>query len=1058
MKRAKILSASAGSGKTYQLTLKYMCDVILHPERYRNILAVTFTNKATEEMKSRILREIHTLASGNNSPYLNDIKRELGISEPQIREGAKRARTRILHDFSRFTILTIDRFFQRILRAFIKELSLDLNYNIELDTSLLLERSTDALVESIVTDKKLREWLLEFAEERINDGTRWDMRNDLKSLGSELFKENGAKRIDPQLNKATLYERVNSVIAEGEQYRKRLKALGDSALNTMQRYGVTPAEFKGGSRSFVFAFEKYAEGELKPPTTTMLKASESISEWYTKGASGNVITASEVLMPTLQEICLCYDEGIKKINTAKLIRDNYRSFALLADLREKVNDICNEENIMVLSKTKDILSEFIDDNNAPFIYEKVGSRYDHYMIDEFQDTSVREWRNMLPLLREALASNPESSVFIVGDIKQSIYRWRGGDWRLLNGDAMKDLGEENTALEHLQKNYRSLPNIVEFNNQLINKVVTKDNDFLNINLSNALKESKIEQSTYDSLYDIMLNAYSDYEQQPGKECGKQGYAEVVAFDSALSDSPFIQAIESAMERGYRYSDILILVRGNTDAKKVADALFAYKYNKFTSKGLSGFNILTPGALTLESCDIAEFVTSVMRLAIDPSNDIERGVYNRHLNLPLDHTFDEEEIAWLHHTAHLSPLEAFESIVSRFELNNRKESIAFLQAMHEQILAFSSQRVVDIQYYLQWWNERGKHEAITVEMTEDTIEITTIHKSKGLERPIVIIPYSRWDMTPRASLRPIVWAKANDNEKSATIGDFPIVYGSMMENSNFSEEYYKELVMSHVDGVNLLYVAITRASRELYIYVPTTLNSKSKSGENINTTAPLILDAAKSLCHNPRIVSTGGEDISYIYSYGELTECDSRASRKANSDILLDEYISHKPTLKVRYPSHRCIDEGLTNDSKALSDGIRLHRLFERAITEQDLRNAVKRMSLDCLIDAEQAESLNTQISNILMDSRVKEWFSEQWDSVKCENAIIYGGEIRRPDRVMISGDRAVVVDYKFGDKRSSVYRKQIAEYMRLLSDMGKYNRIEGYVWYISLGEIENIEL
>ena len=311
MKRAKILSASAGSGKTYQLTLKYMCDVILHPERYRNILAVTFTNKATEEMKSRILREIHTLASGNNSPYLNDIKRELGISEPQIREGAKRARTRILHDFSRFTILTIDRFFQRILRAFIKELSLDLNYNIELDTSLLLERSTDALVESIVTDKKLREWLLEFAEERINDGTRWDMRNDLKSLGSELFKENGAKRIDPQLNKATLYERVNSVIAEGEQYRKRLKALGDSALNTMRRYGVTPAEFKGGSRSFVFAFEKYAEGELKPPTTTMLKASESISEWYTKGASGNVITASEVLMPTLQEICLCYDEGIK---------------------------------------------------------------------------------------------------------------------------------------------------------------------------------------------------------------------------------------------------------------------------------------------------------------------------------------------------------------------------------------------------------------------------------------------------------------------------------------------------------------------------------------------------------------------------------------------------------------------------------------------------------------------------------------------------------------------------------------------------------------------------
>ena len=1058
MKRAKILSASAGSGKTYQLTLKYMCDVIMHPERYRNILAVTFTNKATEEMKSRILREIHTLASGQSSPYLNDVKRELGISEAQIREGAKRARTRILHDFSRFTILTIDRFFQRILRAFIKELSLDLNYNIELDTNLLLERSTDALVESIAEDEQLRSWLLEFAQERINDGDRWDMRSDLKALGSELFKENGAKNIDPKLNKEALLKAVNSVIKEGDECRQRLQQLGVEAVAVLQRYGVDRSEFKGGSRSFVGSFEKYAEGELKAPTATMLKAADSISEWYTKGASGTVITASEVLMPILQEICKCYDEGIKRINTAKLIRDNFRSFALLADLREKVNDICNEENIMVLSKTKDILSEFIDDNNAPFIYEKVGSRYDHYMIDEFQDTSVREWRNMLPLLREALASNPEASVFIVGDIKQSIYRWRGGDWRLLNRDAMLDLGEENTAVEHLQHNYRSLPNIVEFNNRLINEVVTKDNLYLNSHLTNALKEQKIEESTYTSLYDIMLNAYSDYEQKPGKDCGKMGYAEVVAFDTSATDSPFITAIESAIERGYRYGDILILVRGNTDAKKVADALFEYKYTKFTSKGMSGFNILTPGSLTLESCDIAEFVTAVMRLAIDPRNDIERGVYNRFLGLPLDHIFDEEEVVWLHHTAHLSPLEAFEGIVSRFELHKRKESIAFLQAMHEQILAFSSQRVVDIQYYLKWWDERGKHEAITVEMTDDTIEITTIHKSKGLERPIVIIPYSRWDMTPRASLRPIVWAKANDGEATSDVGDFPIIYGSTMENSNFSEEYYKELVMSHVDGVNLLYVAITRASRELYIYIPTSLNAKSKSGESINTTAPLILEGAKSLCPNPETIESDGEMVAVRYSYGEPTCSESKVGKSGSSDILLEEYVSHKPTLKVRYPSHRCFEEGITNDSKALSEGIRLHRLFEGAITEQDLRSVVRRMSLDCLIDSQQAELLNRKISDILMDSRVKEWFSGEWESVKCESAIISKGEIRRPDRVMISGDRAVVVDYKFGDKHSGVYRKQMAEYMRLLGAMGEYSKVEGYVWYISLGEIESVEL
>ena len=1058
MKRAKILSASAGSGKTYQLTLKYMCDVIQHPERYRNILAVTFTNKATEEMKSRILREIHILASGESSSYLKDIIGELGLNEAQVREGATKARTRILHDFSRFTILTIDRFFQRILRAFIKELSLDMNYNIELDTNLLLERSTDTLIESIAEDEQLRRWLIEFAEERLEEGERWDMRGDLKLLGGELFKESGAKRINLKLDKQGLRDAVKRLVSEGESYRQRVAELGSEAIKIMKSYGVSADEFKGTSRSFVFNFYRYSEGELKPPTTTMLKAVEDISEWYKKGADGRIVAASERLMPILQEICRCYNDAVKKINTAKLIKDNYRSFALLADLQTRVKDICSKENIMILSKTKDILSTFIDDSNAPFIYEKVGSRYDHYMIDEFQDTSVREWKNMLPLLREALSSNPNSSVFIVGDIKQSIYRWRGGDWRLLNSDAIADLGKENTVVEHLQKNYRSLPKIVEFNNSLIANAVDIDNNYLNRTLEDAYNSNKITQSTRSSLYDMMARAYSDHKQTPAKSGDNQGYAEVVAYDTTLTDSPFIGAIEDAIERGYRYRDILILVRGGNDAKRVADALFAYKADKFTSKGLSGFNILTPDALTLDSCDIVEFIISVLRLAIDPQCDIERGVYNRYLGLPLDRVLDNHDLEWLRHISHLSPLEAFESIVSRFSLDERKESIAFLQAMHEQILSFSSQRVVDIQYYLNWWDERGCNETITVEMADDTIEITTIHKSKGLERDIVIIPYSRWDMTPRPSLHPIVWAKANNTTSSAEIEDFPVVYGSTMENSDFSDEYYRELVMSHIDGVNLLYVAVTRASKELYMYVPTNLNSKSRGGENINTTVPLILTAAKSICPNPECEQIDGESVMLTYSFGTPTVVKSNERRGANgSDMLLDSYTSNKPLIKVRYPSHRYIEEGIRRDNKALSDGIRLHALFEGAMTESDLRSAVQRMLLGSIVDRTQATALNNRITAMLKDERVAEWFSGGWDDVKCEAEIISKSDIRRPDRVMIKDKRAVIVDYKFGDKRLHVYNRQMAEYMKLLKSMNRFNQIEGYVWYISLGEIDKIE-
>ena len=1058
MKRAKILSASAGSGKTYRLALKYICDIIERPERYRNILAVTFTNKATEEMKSRILSEIHKLAAGDESDYLENIVIESGLAKDKVREQALKAQTRILHDYSRFTILTIDRFFQRILRAFIKELSLDLNYNIELDTSMLLERSADTLVESIAENEEIRRWLLEFAEERINDGTRWDMRADLCSLGKELFSENGAKRMNNSLSKKSLRDLVNAMIKEGEQCKARFKELGCRAMEIMAEYGVEPTQFKGKSNSFATNFVRYANGELKPPTATMQRAAESTEHWYGKDADGGLVAAAEQLLPLLQEICATFEEGIRKINTAKLIRSNYRSFALLADLQNNIKAICEEESIMVLSKTKDMLSTFVDDSNAPFIYEKVGNRYDHYMIDEFQDTSVREWRNMLPLLKEALASNRNASVFIVGDIKQSIYRWRGGDWRLLNQGAIQDLGEENVEVEHLKNNYRSLANVVDFNNKIIERIVEADNAYLNNCIDSALKDNKIAKSTHASLYDIVQEAYRGHHQEPAASDPNKGYVEVCAYDPSYADSPFIEAIESAINRGYRYRDILILVRKTADARRVADVLFEYKNQRFTSRGEAGFNILTPDALTLEGCDITEFVIAVLRLAIDPTNDIERGVYNRFLGNRLDHTFDEEETETLNRIAHLSPMEAFELIVSHFQLHERKQSIAFLQAMHEQVIAFSTTRIADIQHYLIWWDERGKREAVKVEMDDNTIEITTIHKAKGLERDIVIIPYASLDMVPRPSLRSIVWARADAKDSNAAaIGDFPVVYGKDMESSAFSEEYYRELVMSHVDGVNLLYVAITRASRELYLYFPKNLNSKSSS-DSITTTVPLIWNAVGAICPEPESIYEQDKVAFVTYRYGaETSGAERKAKKKEVKNILLESYTSSTPNIKVRFPATRYAEEGLTHKDSSLTFGIRLHRAFESAITRNDLYRAIHRMTLDCVIDENEALILRQSIDKSLESPVVAEWFSDCWDDVKTETDIVYNNELRRPDRVMIKEDRAVIVDYKFGYKHDPSYAQKMAQYISLLRQMGRFANIEGYIWYPVSGDIERVE-
>ena len=1061
MKRAKILSASAGSGKTYQLAYKYVRDVLEHPELYRSILAVTFTNKATEEMKSRIISEIHILASGAKSNYMADLTKELGLGENVIIERAKRAQQHILHDYSRFSILTIDRFFQRIIRAFIKELGIDLNYNIELDTSTLLSRGADNLIESIANseaqNQELKEWLLKFAEERINDGERWDMRGDLKALGREIFKEHCHDRLEEQQSKSTLREIIDHITKRADDIKQQLQALGDEGVKCMKLMGdVKYEQFKGGKNSFAKCFSIYAKGELKEPTATMLNAAEDVELWYKRGDDDNIKAAAAELQPILKQICDTYNSGIEHINTADLIRENYRNFALLADLHKQVMDICDKENIMVLGETKHILSTFINYSDAPFIYEKVGNRYERFMIDEFQDTSSGEWKNMLPLLHNAMASSDECSVFIVGDVKQSIYRWRGGDWRLLQERAKQMLGAESVSVEHLESNYRSLRNIVEFNNKVMDKVVERDNNHLNALLKVAHDNGDITDELYTSLNGIVSSAYEKHAQKAARKGDEAGYAEATLYDSTLIESPFIEAIRSAKERGYSYRDMLILVRGATDGRKVADALFAYK-KQLISEGKESFNILTSDALTIDSSDITEFIIAVFRLATNPKNDIERGIYNRFLSKPLSHTFDDDEQAMLRHIAHLSPMEAFEHVVEHFKLNSKREHIAYLQAMHEQVIAFTTSRNADIQRYLSWWDERGHGEAISVEMTDDTIEIMTVHKAKGLERPVVIIPYAKWDTMPRAALRPIVWAKAEKDDKAAAaIGEFPVVFGGSMQKSSYSNEYYRELVMNHVDAINLLYVALTRASEELYIYLPARLNSKSKSEDNITTIVPLISGALSATCPTPKehIGIEGKERI--VYSYGTQVTTHPSKKHSSHEDILLDTYPTHKPEISIHIPSKRYAEEGLKAGSKECELGVRLHRIFERAYNIEDLHSAIDALVDDCIIGSEEATSLHTNIEDAMQDPTIRRWFTHSWDDVKNEADIITSNDIRRPDRVMIDGDHAIVVDYKFGHLKNRSHHKQVKEYVDILHKMDKYSKVEGYIWYTTLGHAEEV--
>ena len=1047
--RAKILNASAGSGKTYQLAYKYVRDVIDQPHLYRHILAVTFTNKATEEMKSRILKEIHTLASGAPSPYLTQLCGELRLDERSVRRRAAEVRSKILHDYSRFTVLTIDTFFQRILRAFIKELGLDLNYNVEIETASVLSKSADTLIDEIAVDESLQRWLTEFVQERIDEGRKWDVRDGILSLAGELFKEKNKAALAAAPAKEELGRLVARATTRAMAAREELRRTAREAVEAIEGAGLTAADFAGKSRSFAGYFFAVAGGEVKAPTDTLRKRAASPEGWCAKGSPAERLVPQ--LRPLLQRLCDLYDRNVRHWNTCDLLRENYRSFALLSDLYARVQRLCAEQNTLLLSETKYLLSEFIGRNDAPFIYEKVGNRFERFMIDEFQDTSAREWENFLPLLQNAMAQSEEESVLIVGDIKQSIYRWRGGDWRLLHERAAGDLGRENTRVEVLRENWRSLPTVVAFNNAAIDSIVATDNRELNRLLGEAAERGDIDRAEAARLHDTLADAYRDQAQLPRRKAEHGGYVSIETFDC---EPPVVERICALIDRGFRPSDIMILVRSATDGAKVAAALLDFKQRNTEAR--YRFDVMTQEALIVGSAPISSFVAAALRLALNTDDRLSRAVCNHYLGRPFDAPLSDDEREFFHSIRLESPEEAFERIVMRFDLRSDRSQIAYLQALHEQVIAFCSSKIADIALFLRWWDEQGQNRSLSVEQSASTVEITTIHKAKGLEKRAVIIPYCSWQLDPKSGgVQNIVWAEARGDGEAEAIGRFPVRYKRSMAESGFSAEYYRELVYAHVDNVNLLYVALTRAAESLHVFI------SRKTGRTVGA---LLLGSLRSGSEGQVFIGeTEGRCLTdergdhYLFGSFEGPVAGGRKESDAEH-VVLEEYPTARPALKLRLPSQRYFEEGGEPELAPRNLGILMHRAFEQADDAAQVREAVAHMQADGILSEEDAARLRQRIDRAFELPEVREWFDGSWQRIRNEQEIIVPGSAstRRPDRVMIRGTRVVVVDYKFGALDAERHRRQVAEYLRLLAEMG-YDPVEGYLWYVKLGRIERVE-
>ncbi|MEA3444715.1 MAG: UvrD-helicase domain-containing protein, partial [Bacteroidota bacterium] len=840
MSQLKILRASAGSGKTYRITREYIQLLFKDKMNYRHILAVTFTNKATEEMKSRILRELQKLATGNSSSYLNFIMEEFKLTPDEIKKRADVLLKLILHDYSRFSIETIDSFFQRIIRSFIRELGIFSSFTIELDQSRMLQLGADELLEDIEENPGLKKWLLQFTEEKIKNGLSWRIGSNIENLGKEIFKEEYryfessiSELLSDKgfLNK--YLKKLSSIITNAE---KDYAVFGKKAVEIIENHNLEIDDFsyrEGGVAGFLAKIRN----EFKEPGSRVMKALDDVEAWYKKSSTKKqeITRAFDAgLDRILSDAVNYYEQNINAYSTAASIRENIYMLGILNDLSVKIRQYAQEKNLFMLVDSAKLLNIIIANSDAPFVYEKIGSYFKHFMIDEFQDTSGMQWDNFRPLVSNSLAENNTS--LVVGDVKQSIYRWRSGDWKLLAHYIENDFLAHGTAKESFENNWRSCPNIVDFNNSLfMGASQTLQDDF-----SNSL-DSVGFSSDDENIRNEIVDAYADAVQlSPGNnQKGKKGSGKITCRFFKDDDweeqgmKALVENIEVLQEKGYAAGDMAILVRTSKDGKKVANYLFERKNSDLAIPGCN-YNFISDESLFVKSSLAVALIVAVLKHLVNPNEDLYRAQIchysevlksakskNEQTGFPLLNSYssDENLNAFFKEIPLIRNLSLFgitETVIRIFKLNQVKTNLPYLFAFQDMVFDFMHKEISGIRTFIDWWEEQGVKKSVSLDQEQDAIRLLTIHKSKGLEFKVVFVPFCNWDLDSGASKGNILWCKPQ-HKPFNELPIVPVKYSSKLEKSFFTKEYYNEKLHSYIDNINLLYVAFTRAKEVLVSY-------------------------------------------------------------------------------------------------------------------------------------------------------------------------------------------------------------------------------------------------
>lgn len=1044
-----VIKASAGSGKTHRLTGEYLRLLFSGPQRHRHILAVTFTNKATDEMKSRIVQELHRLASGEDSAYMRELMSDFILSSQAVRQQAKNILENILHDYSSFSISTIDRFFQQTMRAFTREMGLSGGYNIELDESSYLMETVDLMLSELDKpgNRMLSEWLLLFMQNSIEEGKSWKIERQVLDLAGELsnetyksFSREEQAKIHDKEFLLSYQQTLRKIIRD---FERAVKEAGEKGLNLMNRFGLHFADFSGGSRSPFSHFGKWANGEMKAPTPTFINLVDNPEKWTTKTAALDKRSAIESafsagLNDAVKEAVSLFENNIP-YNSAKSILRNFYTLGILSDIKRRLRRLQQENNTLFLSDTTELLNNMIAGTDSPFIYEKTGTRITNYMIDEFQDTSRMQWNNFKPLVGESLASGNFN--LIVGDVKQSIYRFRNSDWRLLESQVTDDFREGNIREHVLDTNWRSDANIVGFNNAFFTQApAILQNDF------NAATTGLADTQITDAYRDACQHVPTTKSESGGQVritfLKEDKEKETSWKEDVLEQLPY--EIERLQDEGFALKDIAVVVRWNNEAAEVAERLLSYK--KDHPESPYRYDIISNEALLIGSARSVKAVIALMRHFRNPKDDTRRMMaayeYNEvhHDQEGVATDFPDEVKQQLNELVSLPFYDMIERFFALSGNTLHEQESAYMQAFLDIALKFSTRTTTDLGAFLDWWDEKGCKKALFSPEEQDAIRLITIHKSKGLGFGVVIMPFVDWGVDHTPTHNDIIWCKpdvAPFNELSV----IPLKYGKALADTIFRDDYLNEKRFTYIDNLNLLYVAFTRAKHRLILFA-----RKPNKPDPVATVADLLWRSISE--HATLSAGFTEEETVFSFTFGQpsMHRRDEKTGTQAYKTGKWESFPFNE-RLKLRLNSI-----GFFSDEGRRDYGKMMHEIVSNVETLADIPQAVERKISAGELQELDRESTVRELTDFLSLPEISKWYSNRYTVLNETQVLHPRMGLSRPDRVMIGTDEVIVADYKFGEVENRQYIRQVQRYMKTVEEMG-FRHVKGFVVYLKLGII-----